>query len=111
MAQGAAAALLVPSSLALLGTTFPEAERGRAIGTWSAFASLTAAIGPLLGGWLIDHWSWRLVFLINLPLAAVTLLIVAARVPGASGSARAAAASTSPAPLRSRSRWARSRRR
>jgi EmrB/QacA subfamily drug resistance transporter len=81
VAQGAAAALLVPSSLALLGTSFPEAERGRAIGTWSAFASLTAAIGPLLGGWLIDRWSWRLAFLINLPLAAATLAIVAARVP------------------------------
>jgi EmrB/QacA subfamily drug resistance transporter len=81
VAQGAAAALLVPSSLALLGTSFPEAERGRAIGTWSAFATLTAAIGPLLGGWLIDHWSWRLAFLINVPLAAATLVIVAACVP------------------------------
>ena len=65
LAQGAAAALLVPSSLALLGTSFQDAERGRAIGTWSAFASLTAAIGPLLGGWVIDHWSWRLAFLIK----------------------------------------------
>ena len=81
VAQGAVAALLVPSSLALLGTSFPETERGRAIGTWSAFASLTAAIGPLLGGWLIDRWSWRLAFLINVPLAAATLVIVAARVP------------------------------
>jgi EmrB/QacA subfamily drug resistance transporter len=81
IAQGATAALLVPSSLALLGTSFPEAERGRAIGTWSAFGSLTAAIGPLLGGWLIDRWSWRLAFVINLPLAAATLLIVAACVP------------------------------
>jgi EmrB/QacA subfamily drug resistance transporter len=81
VAQGAAAALLVPSSLALLGTSFPEGERGRAIGTWSAFASLTAAIGPLLGGWLIDRWSWRLAFLINLPIAAATLAIVAAGVP------------------------------
>jgi EmrB/QacA subfamily drug resistance transporter len=81
VAQGAAAALLVPSSLALLGTSIPEAERGRAIGTWSAFASLTAAIGPLLGGWLIDRWSWRLAFLINLPLAAATLMILAAWVP------------------------------
>jgi EmrB/QacA subfamily drug resistance transporter len=81
VAQGAAAALVVPASLALLGTSFPEAERGRAIGTWSAFASLTAAIGPLLGGWLVDQWSWRLAFLINVPLAAATLVIVAARVP------------------------------
>jgi EmrB/QacA subfamily drug resistance transporter len=78
--QGIAAALLVPSSLALLGATFPEQERGSAIGTWSAFASLSGAVGPLLGGWLIDHWSWRLVFLINLPIAAITLAIVATRV-------------------------------
>jgi EmrB/QacA subfamily drug resistance transporter len=84
VAQGVAAALLVPSSLALLGATFSEAERGRAIGTWSAFASLSGALGPLLGGWLIDHWSWRLVFLINLPLAAATLTIVAAWVPPSS---------------------------
>jgi EmrB/QacA subfamily drug resistance transporter len=81
VAQGVAAALLVPSSLALLGTSFPAAERGRAIGTWSAFASLMAAIGPLLGGWLIDRWSWRPAFLINVPLAAATLVVVAACVP------------------------------
>jgi EmrB/QacA subfamily drug resistance transporter len=81
VAQGSAAALLVPSSLALLGVSFPEAQLGRAIGTWSAFASLTAAIGPLLGGWLIDRWSWRSAFLINVPLAAATLVIVAACVP------------------------------
>ena len=81
VAQGAAAALLVPSSLALLGSSFTDVDRGRAIGTWSAFASLTGAIGPLVGGWLIDHWSWRLAFLINLPIAAATLAIVAARVP------------------------------
>ena len=81
VAQGITAALLVPASLALLGTSFPEAERGRAIGTWSAFASLTAATGPLLGGWLIDWWSWRPAFLINVPLAAATLVIVAAYVP------------------------------
>ena len=86
VAQGVAAALLVPSSLALLGATFSETERGRAIGTWSAFASLSGALGPLVGGWLIDHWSWRLVFLINLPLAVVTLAIVAARVPASSRS-------------------------
>jgi EmrB/QacA subfamily drug resistance transporter len=78
--QGIAAALLVPSSLALLGATFADEERGRAIGTWSAFASLSGAVGPLLGGWLVDHWSWRLVFLINLPIAAVTLFIIATRV-------------------------------
>jgi EmrB/QacA subfamily drug resistance transporter len=85
VAQGAAAALLVPSSLALLGASFSESERGPAIGTWSAFASLSGALGPLLGGWLIDQWSWRLVFLINIPLAAATLIIVGARVPPSHG--------------------------
>jgi EmrB/QacA subfamily drug resistance transporter len=84
-AQGVAAALLIPSSLALLGATFSEGERGRAIGTWSAFGSLSGALGPLVGGWLIDHWSWRLVFLINLPLAAATLAIVQARISDPSG--------------------------
>jgi EmrB/QacA subfamily drug resistance transporter len=85
VAQGATAALLVPASLALLGTTFAEEERGRAIGTWSAFGSLTAAIGPLLGGWLIDWWSWRLAFLINVPLAAATLVIVTTWIPSPAG--------------------------
>src|SRR3954454_7765713 len=73
--QGVGAALLVPGSLAIISSTFAEQDRGSAIGTWSGFSAITAAIGPLLGGWLIEHVSWRAVFFINLPLAAVVILI------------------------------------
>ena len=79
--QGVGAALLVPGSLALISASFPPAERGRAIGTWSAFTSITAALGPVLGGWLIQHLSWRWVFFINVPLALVVLVITLWRVP------------------------------
>ena len=89
--QGVGAALLVPNSLALLSGSFPAQERGRAIGTWSAFTSITAAIGPVLGGWLVQHASWRWVFFINIPLAVVVLVIAMLRVPdtGRDTSARA----------------------
>jgi len=73
--QGIAAALLVPGSLALISSSFDQSRRGRAIGTWSGFSSITAAVGPLLGGWLIDHASWRWVFFLNLPLALMVLVI------------------------------------
>src|ERR1043166_2685125 len=73
--QGFGAALLVPGSLAIISNSFSEQERGRAIGTWSAFSAITAAIGPLMGGWLIEHVSWRAVFFINLPLALVVIWI------------------------------------
>src|ERR1700733_12300881 len=66
--QGIGGALLVPGSLALISANFPEKERGQAIGTWSGFTSITAAIGPVLGGWFIQHGSWRWVFFINIPL-------------------------------------------
>jgi len=79
--QGIGGALLVPNSLALISGSFPEEERGRAIGTWSGFTSITAAIGPVLGGWLVQHGSWRWVFFINVPLAAVVLAITGLRVP------------------------------
>jgi len=79
--QGIAAALLVPGSLALLSASFEEKRRGRAIGTWSGFGSITAAVGPLVGGWLIDHASWRWVFVLNLPLAAAVMLIALRWVP------------------------------
>jgi len=79
--QGAGAALLVPNSLALISGSFPEEQRGRAIGTWSGFTSITAAIGPVLGGWLVQHASWRWAFYINVPLAAIVLAIAAWRVP------------------------------
>jgi EmrB/QacA subfamily drug resistance transporter len=74
--QGVGGALLVPGSLALISASFSSEERGRAIGTWSGFTSITAAIGPLLGGWFVQHASWRWVFFINLPIALTVLLIV-----------------------------------
>jgi len=67
--QGIGAALLVPGSLAIISASFSEKERGRAIGTWSGFTSITAAVGPVLGGWLVEKGSWRWVFFINIPLA------------------------------------------
>ena len=73
--QGIAAALLVPGSLALLSASFEAKRRGRAIGTWSGFSAITASVGPLLGGWLIDHASWRWIFFLNLPLAIAVLVI------------------------------------
>ena len=79
--QGVGAALLVPGSLALISVAFPTGQRGRAIGTWSGFTSITTAIGPVLGGWLVQHRSWRWVFFINLPLAAAVLVLTIWRVP------------------------------
>lgn len=75
--QGAGAAFLVPGSLAIISATFDDADRGRAIGTWSGFSAITTAIGPVAGGWLIQHVSWRAVFFINVPLAALVILISA----------------------------------
>ena len=63
--QGIGAALLIPCSLAIIGASFPEAERGIAIGTWAGFSAIAAAIGPLLGGWIVDHFTWQAIFLIN----------------------------------------------
>ncbi|HWJ08395.1 MAG TPA: MFS transporter [Nocardioides sp.] len=74
IAQGVAAALLTPGSLAMIQGSFAPADRARAIGTWSGFGSVAAAIGPFVGGWLVDAASWRWVFLINLPVAALALL-------------------------------------
>lgn len=73
--QGVGAALLVPGSLAIISTSFEEKSRGQAIGTWSGFTAITTAIGPVLGGWLVEHVSWRWVFFINLPLAAAVMAI------------------------------------
>jgi EmrB/QacA subfamily drug resistance transporter len=78
--QGVAAALLVPASLAILGATFSDKERGGAIGAWAGFGAVTTAIGPVLGGWLVDHVSWRAIFLINLPLAVATVWLALAAV-------------------------------
>jgi EmrB/QacA subfamily drug resistance transporter len=74
--QGVGGALLVPGSLAIISATFPEEERGRAIGTWSGATAITTALGPLLGGWLIEHVSWRAVFFLNVPIALIVLALV-----------------------------------
>lgn len=74
--QGIGAALLVPGSLAIISAEFDERERGRAIGTWSAATAILAAVGPVLGGWLIETLSWRAIFFLNLPLCAVLLPIL-----------------------------------
>ncbi len=79
--QGIGAALLVPGSLALISANFSKARRGQAIGTWSGFTAIAAGIGPVLGGWLVDKFSWRWIFFINIPLAAAVLLITWWRVP------------------------------
>jgi MFS family permease len=68
--QGLAAALMLPNSLAVLGASFDGAKRSRAVGIWAAAGSISAGVGPVLGGWLIDTVGWRAIFLINLPLAA-----------------------------------------
>jgi EmrB/QacA subfamily drug resistance transporter len=73
--QGVGAAFLVPGSLAIISATFSDAERGRAIGTWSGFSAITTAIGPVVGGWLIDHVSWRAAFFLNIPLAVIVLVL------------------------------------
>jgi EmrB/QacA subfamily drug resistance transporter len=81
-AQGVAGALLTPASLAIISATFlDETERGKAIGTWSAFTAMTSAFGPVLGGWLVENASWRWVFFLNLPLAAAVVLISLRGVP------------------------------
>jgi EmrB/QacA subfamily drug resistance transporter len=79
--QGVGAALLVPGSLVIISTSFDEKSRGEAIGTWSGWTAITTAIGPVLGGWLVEHASWRGVFIINLPLAAAVVGISIWRVP------------------------------
>jgi EmrB/QacA subfamily drug resistance transporter len=71
--QGVGAAFLVPGSLAILSATFDGPDRGRAIGLWSGFSAITTAAGPVVGGWLIEHVSWRAVFLLNVPLAAIVV--------------------------------------
>jgi EmrB/QacA subfamily drug resistance transporter len=79
--QGIGGALLLPNSLALIGVSFSGAERGRAIGTWSGFTSITMAIGPVLGGWLVQYASWRWVFFINVPIALAVIGLTFWRVP------------------------------
>ena len=75
--QGIGGALLTPASLALITTTFSGAERGAAIGTWTAFSGISTVAGPLLGGWLIGVSSWRVIFIINVPIALATIAVTA----------------------------------
>lgn len=79
--QGVGAAFLIPGSLAIISSSFDETTRGQAIGTWSGFTAITAAVGPLLGGWLIEHASWRWAFFLNLPLAGMVIVISMWHIP------------------------------
>ncbi|MEM6665743.1 MAG: MFS transporter [Pseudomonadota bacterium] len=79
--KGAGAALLVPQSLAIIAASFPKAVRGKAIGLWAAASAITTAMGPPLGGILIDAFDWRAIFWINLPLAAIAVLLTVRHVP------------------------------
>lgn len=87
--QGVGAALLVPGSLALIGASFPQEERGKGFGTWAGFTGVTSGAGPLVGGWLIDHYSWAWAFAVNVPLALAVLAITWARVPESRDNAKA----------------------
>jgi EmrB/QacA subfamily drug resistance transporter len=87
LVQGVAAALLVPGSLALISATIDPQDRGAAIGRWTGATGVASAIGPFVGGWLIDAVSWRLVFLINVPLAAAAVAIAARFIPETRGAA------------------------
>jgi EmrB/QacA subfamily drug resistance transporter len=79
--QGIAAAFLVPGSLSIISASFDEKSRGQAIGTWSGFTAITTALGPVLGGWLIEHVSWHWIFFINVPLAAAVIAISLLHIP------------------------------
>jgi EmrB/QacA subfamily drug resistance transporter len=83
--QGIGAALLVPGSLAIIAASFDERSRGRAIGTWSGFTSITTALGPVLGGWLIQHASWRWAFYLNVPIAVGVVILSLMHVPESRG--------------------------
>ena len=78
--QGVGAALLVPGSLSLISAAYPEKQRGAAIGTWSAWSAITAAFGPVAGGWVVAHGSWRWLFFFNLPVAVAVVVLAAVRV-------------------------------
>jgi MFS family permease len=79
--QGVGGALLVPGSLSIIGASFAEENRGKAIGTWSGFSGITTALGPVVGGYLVDNVSWRAAFFLNVPLAIAVVLIALRHVP------------------------------
>ncbi len=79
--QGIGGALSTPGSLALISAAYKERDRGRAIGLWSGFSALTSAAGPIIGGWLTQSFSWRYVFVINVPIAIAVVLVLVSRVP------------------------------
>ncbi|GCF10527.1 MFS transporter [Dictyobacter arantiisoli] len=79
--QGIGGALLTPESLAIIRASFAEEQRGKAIGLWSGFSAITSALGPVIGGWLVQYASWRWVFFINLPIAVIVLIVVIVFVP------------------------------
>ncbi len=81
LVQGVGGAMLIPGSLALIDSSIRHEDRGRAIGTWAGLSGVAAALGPFLGGWLVDAASWRWVFLINVPLAAVAFVVTLRHVP------------------------------
>jgi EmrB/QacA subfamily drug resistance transporter len=83
--QGVGGALLVPNSLALLSAHFQGRDRGRAIGTWAGFASIATACGPLLGGWMVQHASWRFVFFVNVPIALAAIWITLSKISSLDG--------------------------
>jgi EmrB/QacA subfamily drug resistance transporter len=87
--QGVGAAFLVPGSLAIISACFDEKSRGQAIGTWSGFTAITAALGPVLGGSLVEHASWHWIFFINLPLAAVVIAVSLGHIPESRGAGSA----------------------
>jgi len=79
--QGVGGAMLVPGSLSIISASFDGDQRGKAIGTWSGFSGITAALGPVLGGYLVENVTWRAAFLINVPLAAAVIFIAFRHVP------------------------------
>src|SRR3954470_21435106 len=78
--QGVGGALLTPGSLAIISASFHGRDRAAAIGAWSGLSGVAGAVGPFLGGWLVE-WNWRAVFLINLPLAVLVVVVALRHVP------------------------------